>query len=48
MEKKFLVALYNGVHLIFMWLLRYLTEQIFVTAHINGTHPANRTGKNVM
>jgi hypothetical protein len=46
MEKNFWVALYKGVHLIFMWLL--LTEQIFVTVHIIGTHPANRTGKNAM
>lgn len=30
----------------FWWLL--LTEQIFVTVHITGTHLANRTGKNAM
>jgi len=45
-KKNFWVALYNGVHLIFMWLLP--TEQIFVTSHITGTHPANRTGKKAM
>jgi hypothetical protein len=45
-KKKFWVALYNGVCLIFMWLL--LNEQIFVTVHIIGIHTANRIGKNAI